>query len=103
MTTTTVWASWEQVDASSLTVIQFIRRALGEFVREYAITAIETDYRAAINAALPEGVSLHGEEFYGPYPKPENADEQIQAAVSSLDTDVFWVIVARHFQGTRRV
>jgi hypothetical protein len=96
MTTTTVWASWEQVDHTSLTVAEFIGRALTYFAADYDLAAIEADYRTAINKALPEGVSLHGQEFYGPAPKPEDADEQIQAAVSSLDQDVFWEIVARH-------
>lgn len=42
---------------------------LGEFVAEYDAEVIAVAYRAAINAALPNGVSLNGDNFYGPYPR----------------------------------
>jgi hypothetical protein len=43
---------------------------IGEFVDDYDFKAIMREYRAEINAALPDGVTLDGEIFYGPYAAP---------------------------------
>ena len=48
----------------------------------------------AINEHLsPHGITLAGDKFAGPYPRPENAAEVIAEAVEDVD---LWEIVARH-------
>ena len=51
------------------------------------IAAVALAYRAAINTALPEGVYLSGDEFFG----PDDAERpDLEAIVDSVD---FWAIV----------
>src|SRR5690606_34496329 len=65
--TTTSYGTWNnRVDGDALTVEQTIAETLGD-ADEYDIDAIAADYRTAINKALPEGVTLAGNDFYGPY------------------------------------
>ena len=65
---------------------------LGEHAEEFDIEAIERDWREAIDEALPEGIFLAGDEFYGPTDSTVTA-EDIAAAVDSVDV---WPIVERH-------
>lgn len=65
---TTSYGSWQNHgDKWNLTVAATIETAFGDFGSDgYDVEAIESDYRDAVNAALPAGVSLCGEDFYGP-------------------------------------
>lgn len=77
--------------ASSLA--DYVAIALGDVAGDYDIEAIVEEYRDAINERLAdEGITLAGDEFYGPYPRPENAGEIIADAIKDVD---FWTIVAR--------
>ena len=53
------------------------------------IDAVAQAYRAAINAALPDGVMLCGDEFYGPA-DAERPD--LDAIVDAVD---FWAVVEK--------
>lgn len=78
--------------ASSLA--DYVAGALGDYADDYDIDAITADYRDAINERLADqGITLAGDEFYGPHPRPENAGETIADAIESVD---FWTIVERH-------
>ena len=100
---TTSYGTWtSRVDPYSLSVEQTVREALGDYADQYDVDAIAADYRQAINQALPEGVSLCGDEFIGPYHSddatwgPELETEgrlNIRVIVESVD---FWGIVAKH-------
>lgn len=104
MTTTTYYGTWnDRVEPHSANFSTSVYTALGDFADDYDIDAIEADYRAAINDALPDGVSLCGDEFIGPahdadcdfdgYPTDEYGRLDIKAIVESVD---FWAIVAKH-------
>lgn len=82
-------------DAGTVTSLaDYVAGALGDYADDYDIEAITADYRDAINERLADqGITLAGDEFYGPYPRPENAGETIADAIESVD---FWEIVARH-------
>ena len=72
----------------------YVASALGDYADDYDIDAITADYRDAINEHLaPHGITLAGDEFHGPYPRPENAAEVIAEAGEDVD---LWEIVARH-------
>lgn len=101
--TTTSYGTWNnRVDGDALTVEQTIAETLGD-ADEYDIDAIAADYRTAINKALPEGVTLAGNDFYGPYytedatwgPELEDEDGRldIKAIVGNID---LWAIAAEH-------
>ena len=102
MTTTTSYGTWSN-HAGNLTVESSVYDALGSYSSDYDVDAIVAGYRAAINHALPDSVSLHGDEFYGPfhatdqnfdgYPATEDGDLDIKTIVDSID---FWAIAARH-------
>lgn len=98
-TATTEIGTWATLGPSSSTVtIQgTVADAVGEFAADYDIDAIITDYRDAINAAMPEGVSLHGQDYIvGPYRREGWTDEElaeVREAIASVD---LWEIVGRH-------
>jgi hypothetical protein len=82
-------------DAGTVTSLaDYVAGALGDYADDYDIEAITADYRDAINERLADqGITLAGDEFYGPYPRPENAGETIADAIKDVD---FWTIVERH-------
>jgi hypothetical protein len=100
MTTTTEYGTWADV-ASEVTVEDTITTALGDHGAGFDVDAIVSDYRAAINAALPTGVVLAGDDFFGPYYDrvfpgfPVNGDGalDLKAIVDSVD---LWEIVEIH-------
>lgn len=76
MTTTTSYGSWyNHAGGTGLTiedyVATFVAGAESEWLirieRDGSFDAMVEDYRNAINAALPAGVLLGGNDFYGPY------------------------------------
>lgn len=89
---TTEYGSWNTTAGAGVdSVLESVAAALGEFAGDYDLDGIAEDYQNAINAALDgTGVSLHGREFYGPYP---HRDVDIRGAVEGVD---FWEIAARH-------
>lgn len=70
---------------------------LGENFNDYDTRAIIADYREAVNAALPNQVSLNGNEFYGPsankangfddYSRTERGELDIAAIVDSVSLE----------------
>lgn len=92
MTTTTSYGTWSnRVDEYSLTVEYSVEEAFGsEGPAGYDFAAIVRDYRAAINDALPEGVSLCGNEFIGPFYDPattpgSDGDLDLKEIVDDID------------------
>lgn len=84
VSTTTGYGTWNNHgDRSHVRVEDTVAVYLGEFVDDYDLDALVAAYRAAINEALPEGVSLHGDEFYGPHPRDFDAD--LSSAIESVD------------------
>jgi hypothetical protein len=76
MVTTTDYGTWNNHgDRTNTTVAATIADAINGGDAEWrermdesgALDRIESDYRQAINDALPASVSLCGSEFYGPY------------------------------------
>lgn len=103
MTTTTSYGTFYN-HAKSLTVEAYVEDAFGsEGTDGFDIDAINSDFREAINEALPPSVSLCGNEFIGPffradqhfdgYPLDEYGALDITAIIESID---FWAIVERH-------
>lgn len=82
--TTTGYGEYDTVAPGGLTVAATVRTVLGAI--DAPADLIDGAYREAINEALPEGVSLHGDVFYGPYPRPDGQPVQAVAeAVESVD------------------
>lgn len=95
MTTNTSYGTCLQ-HTGDLSMRVGIEQALADFAGDFDVDAIEAEYRSELGKLLPEGVTLNGDEFYGPHPKPEDADDAIQAAIEELKGDAFWAIVQRH-------
>lgn len=94
MTTTTDYADWADVmHEGTATVEDHVAAALDGYTGDYDVPAIVSDYREAINQALPQGVTLHERLITGPYPLDHELHAAIRPAVESVD---FWAIVARH-------
>lgn len=66
---------------------------LNEFAADFDDTAIVSAYVDAINAALPDGVTLNGNLFFGPHPRPVDSSDRIREAIESVDLAP---IAARH-------
>lgn len=94
MTTTTSYGTFTTHCAdsgSSASITDYVAGALGDFAGDYDVDAVTDGFRDAINAELDgTGVSLHGDEFYGPHPRE---DVDIAAAIERVD---FWEIAAKH-------
>ena len=84
MTTTTSYGSWGGFTHEAR-VEDGVAAYLNEFAEDYDVSGLVAAYREAINEALPEDVSLHGDEFYGPYPKSADMNERIREAIESVD------------------
>lgn len=66
---------------------------LGAVEDDYDVDAIVREYREAVDAALPRGVELYGDEFTGPYDARKELRPLIRPAVESIDLGA---IVSRH-------
>ncbi|MFI5814937.1 hypothetical protein ACIA7S_28760 [Streptomyces sp. NPDC051643] len=112
MTTTTSYGTWgNRVAALSDSPDADVNDYVGTGAPEWrealeasgALDQIKSDYRAAINAALPADISLCGKEFIGPtqpeagefdgYPRDENGFLDFAAMVEDIDLAA---IVDRH-------
>lgn len=87
-TTTRISSIVQELGTSPLVALEYF----GGFEADFDLEAIEAEYRAAIDAALPEGVSLLGDEFYGEY-GVDYSGLDIAEIIESVDFDT---IVARH-------
>lgn len=96
MTTTTSYGTWVNHGDGETTIEDNVTVALGDFVDDYDVDSLTAAYRGAINRVLPDGVSLHGNEFYGPHPRAD-VDAAIKAAIGSVD---FWAIAADYDRAT---
>jgi hypothetical protein len=92
MTTNRSYGSWVRATGSSaMTLDGEVADALlaGVDFSDYTdeqIEAVAAAYRAAINEALPEGVSLCGDEFYGP------AYQESPDLAEIVDSVDFWAV-----------
>ncbi|MFE9850288.1 hypothetical protein ACFYPN_15960 [Streptomyces sp. NPDC005576] len=102
MSVTTSYGTWLNhagEDSPAYTILN----AVGDDYADFDLTAIETEYRDAIDAALPNGVGLSGKEFLGPYyeadrefdgyPVDEDGNIDIPAVIAGIDIST---IVDRH-------
>lgn len=84
--TTTGYGSWYNVQGHESTIASSIAEACGDYANDYDLEAVEDDYRAAIQAALPDTVTLTGDEFIGPYyDKDKDFDGYPEDPEGSLD------------------
>jgi len=93
----TSYGTWPDVTRfDDLTVEQTVVEAFGSDgpYEGLDIGLIATEYRDAINAALPDGVVVAGNEFYGPYDRSGlPVDFNLEWAVASVE---LWPIIMRH-------
>jgi hypothetical protein len=92
MTTTTSYGTWNNHgDRGNVTVAASIADAINGGDADWrermeasgALDRVEDAYRAAIDEALPQGVSLCGNEFIGPY----YSDQSIEQQMAAFDDD----------------
>lgn len=97
MVTTTSYGTWNNhIHDLSAGLNADVIEALGDYAGDYDTDAIATEWHQAINAALPAGVALCGDEFIGPAyaeDKTWTGELDLKAIVESID---FWAIAARH-------
>ncbi len=104
MTATTEYGTWtDRINNHSHSVREDVIAALGDHVGDFDVEALIDAYRAAINSALPDDVSLHGDLFFGPYyadnqhfdgyPLTADGRLDIKAIVDGID---FWALAVQH-------
>lgn len=84
MTTTTEYGAWGDHGMFG-EVRADVAEFLGEFVGDYDLDGLVMAYQDAITDALPDGVALRGNDFYGPWPRPDDYREVIAAVIDSVD------------------
>lgn len=90
MSDETATTDYGQIVGTTLT--EDVEAAIVENIEDFDIPAIVADYREAIQGALPEGVTIHGEGIlYGPWSPYVEFDRA--EVLESVD---FWAIVQRH-------
>lgn len=99
MTTTTSYGSFVGLvgdPGPAGNMRDYVAGALGDYAGSFDVDAIVAEYRDAINDALDgTGITLAGDEFYGPHPRPENVAEIVADAIGDVD---FWAIAEKHDQ-----
>ncbi|MFN6549558.1 hypothetical protein ACP6C7_03820 [Mycolicibacterium septicum] len=81
---TTLYGTWcNRIDGGSSSPDDEVHPYLGEHVDAFDVEAICRDYREAIDAVLPAGLTLHGDEFLGPIPNGDG-DERIDVDWEAL-------------------
>jgi hypothetical protein len=97
MTTTTDYGTWcNHGDRYNTTVEATVLDAINGGDADWrervettgALGRIVSDYRDAINAALPTGVTLAGDQFYGPYYEADytwDGDLDIASIIQGID------------------
>ncbi|MFE5565964.1 hypothetical protein ACFQ68_13340 [Amycolatopsis japonica] len=83
MTATTSYGTWVNHGGGEIDLRTNVIVSLGDFVGDYDIDGLVHAYRNAIIEQLPEGVTMAGDEFYGPYPRVDEVD--IPAAIEAVD------------------
>lgn len=105
----TSYGTWLNVAKSTRTVEEAVATIFdAEGTDGFDVEAIVTEYRNAINAALPNGVTLAGNDFYGPYnttedqfndyPADDDGDLDLAAIVDGVE---LWPIIERHHTAAR--
>jgi hypothetical protein len=98
---TTCYGAWATYDGA-LTVEETIEAYLGDFAVDFdaagAFSKVVDDFRAAINENLPGGITLNGDNFYGPHPlndgvRPHELNTLIPEVIEAVDLDA---IVEKH-------
>lgn len=99
MITNTSYGTWYNHQGHELTVEESVAVALTDYADDYDTDAIASDWRDAINEALPDQVALAGNDFLGPYYEEDFTWEggaeglNIREIIEGVD---FWEIAARH-------
>lgn len=84
----TAYGSWADITGRGKQVEHPVFDLVGLRFNGYDIVRLTVAYRREVIKALPEGISLHGINFFGPYPQPDNATERIKAAIDAIDLDL---------------
>ncbi len=88
------WVTYAKSLSVEDTVTDFIHGGGGAWADEMRnsgnFQAIVDEFRAEINKNLPGGVTLHGNDFYGPYPLedgvcPDELNELISDVIDGID------------------
>lgn len=83
----TEYGTWNNlVGGSTANLEDSVAEYAGEHADDYDLDEVAAQYRAAINAVLPEGVTLEGDMLYGPYADLADFDmEEAGEAVGEID------------------
>lgn len=88
------YGCWDRLVPGGRTLPEYVRTALGAEAEKIDMEAVIEDFHAEINRALPEGVTLSGEHFFGPaLDRPEWDGDVLAGVIEAVD---FWAIVAKN-------
>jgi len=95
MSATTSYGTWVNHGAGEIDLETCVVVGLGDAVDDFDVAGLTMAYLNAINEQLEQtgtGVVLAGNEFYGPYPRTDGAEQVIAEAVEAVD---FWELADR--------
>lgn len=93
MAITTSYGTWLNAVGDSLTVEEHVVTCLGDLAGRFDVPAVAAEFRKAVNDALPEGVSLLGDEFIGPFHGADHTDLDLADVIAGID---IWKIIEAH-------
>lgn len=83
--TMTAYGSWMDITGRARQVEYSVYKVVGARSGSYDLAALVKAYRSEVSKALPEGISLHGANVFGPYPRPNDAMDRIKTAIEVVD------------------
>lgn len=89
----TLYNTWHHV-MGDLSPDDDVVSYVGEFIDDFDVGAIQHDYRAAIDAVLPPGLLLTGDQFIGPVPD-NDGDESIDVDWEAVREDISGIDLAQ--------
>lgn len=84
MATNTEYGSWHNYTEAH-SPADTVSAVLGDFAKDYDVDGLVDAYTSAVNDELPDGITLNGREFFGPYPRPDDAAGGISAALERAE------------------
>lgn len=81
----TTLGTWLTLGDGSLTMEETVTAVVGDHAEDFDMPALVEAWRSAIDAALPTGITLAGNEFYGPIGLSDAEMAELRDKIASVE------------------